>query len=471
MTTDAVIVGSGPNGLTAAITLARAGRSVVVLEQADAVGGACRSAELTLPGFTHDLGAAVMPLGAASPAWLELPLDQFGLEWVAPAAEFAHPLDQGRAAVGYRSVERTAAGLGDDGDRYRRLAGWLSDKWPDLKPALLAPLPRVPRHPITLGRFGLMGIRPASRVVAGSVGELFPALFAGCAAHSVLPLGAPLTGSFGLLFIALTHTSGWQYPRGGAGSLSTALAGYLQSLGGEIRLGHQVRTWDDLPDHRVAVFTTGPAALAAVAGSRIPGRIRRRLAGWDYGPGAFKVDIALDGPIPWTAEPIHEAGTVHVGGTFAEIARAERLVAEGKHPEQPFVLLAQPSVADPTRAPAGKHVVWAYCHVPNGSDVNMTDRITGQIERYAPGFRDRILAIHTTTPADLEAMNPNLVGGDVGGGSHSGFNLLARPRWSLRPHRITDRLFLGSASTPPGGGVHGMAGHWAAQEALAGILQ
>jgi phytoene dehydrogenase-like protein len=285
-----------------------------------------------------------------------------------------------------------------------------------------------------------------------------------------LPLERPFTASFGLLFLALAHTAGWQYPQGGAANLTRALASYLTAVGGEIRLSHPVRHWDDLPSHRAAIFTTGPAALAGIAGTRLRRRTRRRFDQWRYGPGAFKVDFALDGPIPWTAPELAAAGTVHVGGTLAEVAAAERMVANGSHPERPFVLLSQPTAADPSRAPEGKHTVWAYCHVPNGSDVDMTDRIERHIEHFAPGFRDLILARSTTSPRRLEAWDANLVGGDVGGGSHAGLRLLVRPT-AFRPHRVTENIFLGSASTPPGGGVHGMGGSWAARAALAGPLR
>lgn len=471
MTTDAVVVGAGPNGLTAAITLARAGRSVVVLEQANEPGGACRSVESTLPGFIHDVGAAVMPLGYASPAWEDLPLAEHGLSWVTPAAEFGQPLEDGRSVVAYRDVERTAAGLGADGDLYRKLAGGLVNDWDHLREALLGPLLRFPRHPLTLARFGRRAILPATRLAGRAQEELFPALFSGCAAHAVLPLERPLTSSVGLLFVALAHTSGWRYPRGGAASITKALASHLRSLGGEIILSRPVRTWDDLPGHRAVIFTTGPNAVANIAADRLPMRQRKRLRGWEYGPGAFKVDFALDGPIPWSAPELASAGTVHVGGTMGEVAAAESEVWDGAHPDRPFVLLAQPSAADPTRAPDGKHAVWAYCHVPNGSDFDMTNRIENQIERYAPGFRDRILARHITYPLDLEALNPNLVGGDVGGGSHAGLRMVFRPGVSLRPHRIGDGIYLGSASTPPGGGVHGMGGYWSARQALAGSLR
>jgi phytoene dehydrogenase-like protein len=464
-------VGAGPNGLTAAITLARAGRSVVVMDQADEVGGACRSAESTLPGFIHDVGAAVMPLGYASPAWEDLPLAEHGLSWVTPTTEFGQPLDGGRAVVGYRDVGRTAAGLGADADSYRKLAGSLAADWESLRGAVLGPLLRFPRHPIALARFGLRGIQSATRLAGRAEDDLFPALFSGCAAHAVLPLERPLTASVGLLFMALAHTSGWRYPRGGAASIPRALASYLESLGGEIVLSRPVRSWDDLPGHRAVIFTTGPNALAGIAGDRLSARRRRRFLHWPYGPGAFKVDFALDGPIPWSAPELAAAGTVHLGGAMTEVAAAEAEVAAGSHPERPFVLLAQPSAADPTRAPKGQQAVWAYCHVPNGSDIDMTGRIESQIERFAPGFRDRILARHAASPAALEALNPNLVGGDVGGGSHAGTRMVFRPGLSLRPHRVADSIFLGSASTPPGGGVHGMGGYWAARQALAGPLQ
>ena len=468
--TDAVVVGAGPNGLSAAIALARAGRSVTVLEAEDTPGGGCRSEELTLPGFVHDVCAAIHPLGAASPALAGLPLGDHGLEWVHPEAPAAHPLPDGSAAVLERSLEATAEGLGVDARAWRRVVGPLVRDWDRLAASILGPMLRVPPHPVTMARFGLLAAVPA-KVLAGRVfdGEAARGLFSGLAAHAILDLGAPLTSSFGLTFAASGHAVGWPAARGGSQKVADALVSYLRSLGGEVETGRRVRSLADLPPARSVLFDLTPRQVAAIAGDRLHPRARRRFARFRYGPGSFKIDYALDGPVPWKAEGCERAGSVHVGGTLAEVAAAERDVARGRHPERPFVLTSQPSRFDPTRAPAGKHTFWAYCHVPNGSTVDMTTAVEDQLERFAPGFRDLVLARHTMGPADLERHNANNVGGDVAAGSHGGLQLVARPRLALDPYRLPiDGMdaYLCSASTPPGAGVHGMCGWWAARSAL-----
>jgi len=468
--TDAVVVGAGPNGLSAAIALARAGRSVTVLEAEDTPGGGCRSEELTLPGFVHDVCAAIHPLGAASPALAGLPLGEHGLEWVHPEAPAAHPLPDGSAAVLERSLEATAEGLGVDARAWRRVVAPLVRDWDRLAASILGPMLRVPPHPVTMARFGLLAAVPA-KVLAGRVfdGEAARGLFSGLAAHAILDLGAPLTSSFGLTFAASGHAVGWPAARGGSQKVADALVSYLRSLGGEVETGRRVRSLADLPPARSVLFDLTPRQVAAIAGDRLHPRARRRFARFRYGPGSFKIDYALDGPVPWKAEGCDRAGSVHVGGTLAEVAAAERDVARGRHPERPFVLTSQPSRFDPTRAPAGKHTFWAYCHVPNGSTVDMTTAVEDQLERFAPGFRDLVLARHTMGPADLERHNANNVGGDVAAGSHGGLQLVARPRLALDPYRLPiDGMdaYLCSASTPPGAGVHGMCGWWAARSAL-----
>ena len=465
---DAVVVGAGPNGLAAAIRLAEAGRDVLVVEAGRTVGGGSRSAELTLPGYVHDVCAAVMPLGAGSPFLRSLPLEQHGLTWVQPPVPAGHPLDDGTAVLLHRSVDATAAGLGSDAAAYRRLVGPLVERWRDLADASLGPLTDGVRHPLVMARFGVPGVLSARRL-AGSLfrGEPARALFAGMAGHSILPLDRPFTAAFGLVLSVTGHAEGWPVARGGAGRFVDAMASYLRSIGGRIETGRRVTSLADLPRARVTLFDLDPAQVAAIAGERLPGGYRRRLRRFRHGPAAFKVDLAIDGPIPWTAQELLRAGTVHLGGTLREIASGEAAVARGDHPERPYVLLAQQSLFDETRAPAGKHTVWAYCHVPAGSTVDMTDRIEGQIERFAPGFRDRILARHVTTPADYARYNLNYVRGDISGGAHDGLQLFARPL--LRPVPYTTPapdLFICSASTPPGGGVHGMCGYHAAGAAL-----
>jgi phytoene dehydrogenase-like protein len=463
---DAVVVGSGPNGLAAAITLARAGRSVLLLEGAATVGGGMRTAELTLPGFRHDVCSAIHPLGLGSPFFRTLPLAE-RVEFLQPPLAVAHPLDDGRAAVLAQSLAETAARLGRDGGAYRRLMAPLLRDWERLVPELLAPL-HPPRHPIAMARFGLRAVWPAT----GLARLLFRttearALFAGLVGHSILPLERPLTSAFGLVLGLLGHAVGWPLPRGGSQSIADALAAELRSLGGEILTGAWVQSLDELPPARTVLLDVTPRQLLRLAGERLPAGYRRRLEGYRYGPGAFKIDLALDGPIPWRAAACAQAGTVHLGGTLEEIAAAEAAVWRGEHPERPYVLLAQQSLFDSTRAPAGQHTVWAYCHVPNGSSVDMTERICGQIERFAPGFRDRIRAQHAMGPADLERYNPNDVGGDINGGAQDLGQMFTRPVWSLVPYATPiPGLYLCSSSTPPGGGVHGMCGYHAARAAL-----
>ena len=469
---DAVVVGAGPNGLSAAITLAAAGRSVLVIEAADTVGGGTRSAELTRPGFIHDVCSAVHPLGIGSPFLSSLPLDRHGLRWLQPEVPLAHPLDGGRCGVLQRSVEDTAAGLGADGDAYRRWVGALADRWDELAPMLTGPLVRIPRHPFVLARFGLPALAPAA-TFAGRVFDTDEgrALFAGCAAHAFLPLDHLLTTSFGFVLLAAGNAVGWPVAAGGSQAIADALAAHLKELGGEIRTGETVTAVSQLPASRAVLFDLVPRLVASVAGDELPERFRSRLLEYRHGPGAFKVDYALSEPVPWTHEAARRAGTVHVGGSAEEVAASEASAAAGHAAERPYVLVAQQSLIDPSRAPAGQHTLWAYCHVPSGSTVDMTERLEAQIERFAPGFRDTVLARHVADPAWFEAHNPNFVGGDIAGGSHGGLQLVFRPTPQLHAYRTPNpRLFLCSASTPPGAGVHGMCGHHAARAALRGVL-
>ena len=466
---DAVVVGAGPNGLIAAIVIARTGRKVIVLEAADTIGGGARSANLTLPGFVHDVCSAVYPFARESPAFRALPLGAHGLEWIEPPAMLAHPFDDGTAALLYRSVERTSEGLGADGPAYRRLVGRFTDSWPLIQDAVLGP-PRWPRHPLALARFGLQASRSAKALVRSVFSsEPARALFGGVAAHSTLPLDARPTAGVGLVLTVMAHAAGWALPRGGAQRLSDALAAHLASLGGEIVTGVTVQSLDEVPPARAVLCDVSPRSLLRIAGHRFPPGYRRALERYRYGMGVFKVDWALDGPIPWRNPACGRAGVVHVGGTFDEIARSEHEAWTGADAERPFVLLAQPTLFDPSRAPQGRHTAWTYCHVPHGSTADMLPRIERQIERFAPGFRDRVLARAVMRPADLERHNANLVGGDIAGGVTDLWQLFRRPTWRGCSTPVRG-LYLCSSSTPPGPGVHGMCGYFAAQRALREVL-
>jgi phytoene dehydrogenase-like protein len=440
---------------------------VLVREAETTVGGGVRSAELTLPGFVHDVCSSIHPFVPGSPFFRELPLAEHGLELVHPSAELAHPFDDGSAALVWRTLEETAAGLGEDAESYRRLVGSVCSGWSDLEGALLGPLAGAPRHPLALGRFGLHALRSAAGLARSAfAGERARALFAGCAAHSSVPLERSPTAGFGLVLLASAHLFGWPFPRGGSQRIADALVSLLRRLGGEVVSGDAVDSLDDLVAE-VILADVVPRELVRIARDRLPAGYAARLGRFRHGPGAFKVDFALDGPIPWRADECSRAGTVHLGGTLAEIQASERAPWEGRHAERPFVLLAQHSLFDPSRAPEGKHTAWAYCHVPNGSTVDMTERIEAQIERFAPGFRELVLGRSVMPPAELERRNRNLVGGDLNAGAATLRNLVARPVLKAVPYRTpVPGLYLCSASTPPGGGVHGMCGYSAARAAL-----
>lgn len=462
---DAVVIGSGPNGLAAAVALAQAGRSVLVVEAAGTIGGGTRSAELTLPGFVHDVCSAVHPMALASPFFRTLPLAMHGLEWVQPSAPLAHPFDDGVSAIVERSIEATAANLGAGGREYSEFFSPLVDEWPKLESTFLGPL-RMPDHPVAAAKFGLLATRSASGLARATFKSVrVRALFAGHAAHSVLPLDRLPSAAFGIVIGLTAHAVGWAFPRGGSQKIADALASYLRSLGGEIVTGAKIDNLDQLPAARVILCDLSVRELVRIAGSRFPSAFCRLLGRYRYGPGACKVDWALDGPIPWRNPACSRAGTVHIGATLEEIEASESAPWHGEISERPFVIVAQPTLFDPTRAPSGKHVAWAYCHVPNGSTVDVSDRIENQIERFAPGFRRLVLKRSVITAANLELQNPNLVGGDFNGGSPELDQLFLRPTW--RRYRTPIRnLYLCSAATPPGGGVHGMCGYWAAQAAL-----
>lgn len=465
---DAIVVGSGPNGLVAAVELATAGWRVLVLEQADTPGGGARTAELTLPGFRHDVCSAIHPLGIASPALRRLPLDDVGVEWVHPDAPLAHALSPDRAVIQERSLAATAVGLGVDGHGWERLFGPGVRSGLDLVDSLLDPLRLPPRHPFALARYGLVGVRSVSSIARRRFrGDDGPALLAGLAAHSMLSLDAPVTTGFGMLLGQLAHVVGWPMAKGGSQAITDGLVTLVERSGGTVRCGEAVRDLGDLPPTRAVVCDVTPRQLLDLAGDRLPTRYRRQLGRYRYGPGVCKVDWALDGPVPWSDPSVARAGTVHLGGTLAEVRAAEDDVVAGRVPERPFVLLAQQSLFDSTRAPNGRHTLWGYCHVPAGCDVDMTVAIEDRIEQFAPGFRDLVLARHTMTAADMAAYNPNYIGGDINGGIADLRQFLARPVPSLDPWSTPlDGVYLCSSATPPGGGVHGMCGRAAARSVL-----
>ena len=470
---DAIIVGSGPNGLAAAITLARTGCSVLVYESNSTIGGGARSAELTLPGFLHDVCSAVHPLAAGSPFFKTLPLERFGLEWIEPEIPLAHPLDNGSAACLYKDVDVTAEQLHEDSRAYRRLMRPLTRNWENLSIDFLQPILHWPQQPITLAHFVILGLFPAT-LLAKFLFRREPAraLFAGIAAHSFLPLEAPVSSAFALVLGLAGHAVGWPIPRSGSQQISNALAGYLRELGGKIEVNRPIENLRDLPKSRAILLDVSVWEFLRIVGAELPSRYRRRLESFRHAPGIFKIDYALSEPIPWKAESCRGAGTIHLGGTMDEIATAESDLSRAKIPERPFVLVAQQSVFDQTRAPIGQHTLWAYCHVPFDCDDDMSHRIESQIERFAPGFRDCILARHKMSAADLGKSNSNIAGGDINGGATNLSQLVGRPVLSPTPYRTPIKgVYLCSSSTPPGGGVHGMCGYHAGRAALREILR
>lgn len=464
---DAVVVGAGPNGLASAIVLAKAGLSVVVIEANDSIGGGARTEELTLPGFRHDVCSAIHPMSLVSPFLRALPLRDHGLEWAFSPVAIAHPLDDGTAAALEQSLDATAASLGRDGRAWRSLMSPFVRSADALFDEILRPIRIVPRHPLLMARFGMHALRSGLGVAKRFRTDAARALFGGCSAHSFLPLDEAGSASFGLVLILAGHATGWPAARGGSMAIVRALAAHLRSLGGEIVPNHRVRSMDDLPQSRAVIFDVTPRQLADIASAELPARYVKRLRHFRYGPGVFKVDWALSGPIPWKADVCRRAATVHVGGTIEEVARHEHATWRGGSLDKPYVLVAQQSLFDPTRAPDGKHTGWAYCHVPHGSTADMTGPIEAQIERFAPGFRDLILARHTINTAEFESRDANFIGGDIAGGANNLVQFLMRPFPKRDPYATpNERIYIGSSSTPPGGGVHGMCGYWAAQSAL-----
>ena len=468
MSRKSCVIGAGPNGLAAAIVLAQAGMQVDVLEAQSTPGGAARTLELTLPGFQHDFGSAVYPLGAGSPFFSSLPLSDHGLEWIHSPAALAHPLDDGAAVMLERDLTETQSALAIDGPAWGRLVRPFVEHWSNFAPEILGPLRVVPRHPGLMARFGMVALQSAQSVARRLRSPRTRALFAGLAAHSFLSLDEPLSAAFAVLMAVSAHTVGWPIPRGGGQSLTNALCSFLSTLKGRVITSSPVQNLASLADYELFLCDLTPRQLIEVGGQRLSEGYRRQLGSYRYGAAAFKVDYALHGPIPWKSSDCLRAATVHLGGSFEEIAASEKAVRSGQHADRPFVLLTQPSLFDHSRAPAGKHTAWAYCHVPNGSRVNMLDKLESQIERFAPGFRDCVLARRVISPSDLESMDANLVGGDIGGGVVDLRQFLFRPTWRHYATSAKD-IYICSASTPPGGGVHGMCGYHAAETALSSL--
>jgi phytoene dehydrogenase-like protein len=464
---DAVIIGSGPNGLSAAIRLSQEGLKVLVLEAKDTIGGGTRTMELTEPGFLHDVCSAVHPTAAGSPFLSTLDLDKFGLEFIQPEVAYAHPLDDGEAGLAYQDLNKTAERLGVDKEAYIKLYNEFVNDWDYLSQDIFGTL-RIPKHPLLMAKFGWYGMFSA-KLLCNSLfkTEKARALFTGCAAHSIVPLTRSFTASFGIVLGASAHSVGWPVAKGGSASITNAMAKLFRSLGGEIKTGYRVKTLSDLPPSKVILFDLTPHQIARIAENELPKSYLNKLRNYKYGPGTFKMDWALSEAVPWTNKEARKAGTLHLGGTFLDISKAEQAVWDGEHPENPYVLVSQPTVCDPSRAPEGKHTLWAYCHVPNGSEQDMTKVIEDQIERYAPGFKDIIISKHTMHAMEMEQYNFNYIGGDINGGAQTVTQLFGRPTLKWDPYKIpANGLYICSSSTPPGGGVHGMSGYHAAQSVL-----
>lgn len=464
---DAVIIGSGPNGLAAAIRLAQEGLSVKVFEKSDTIGGGTRTQELTRPGFHHDVCSAIHPLAKASPYLKSLPLEDYGLEWIQPDVPVAHPLDNQPAGALFRSLDKTVNYLGKDGKNYRRLVEPFINSWDELLSDILAPFSLMPDHPILMARFGLKALRSADGFSNKFNTTRARAVFAGLAAHSILSFDKITSAAIGYILGMAAHTVGWPYPKGGSHMITKAMGAYLVSLGGEIETDAEIKSLEQLPQSSVILFNNTPQQILKIAGNNLPEGYAKKLRNYNYGCGVFKLDLALNNPIPWQDEVCQKAGTVHLGGTFEEISAAEKDTAQGKHPEKPYLLVTQQSLGDESRAPSGKHTCWAYCHVPNGSTKDMSEPILNQIERFAPGFRDCIIDQHAMNTKAMHAYNPNYIGGDINGGRQDITQLFTRPAGLFDPYHIPDtNMYIASSSTPPGGGVHGMCGFHAAESAL-----